>query len=228
MKIAVAVFVKTPGVSPLKTRLAASIGETAAHGFYIRSLKCIQEMLVYTKKEMEKQNSTKLDLYWCLGDKGDQKFWKDFELIYQPSGGLGDRLSVIYDQLLADHDQVFFVGGDCPQISSDTLLKAQKLLIEQSEFVFGPAADGGFYLFLSARPVPRKLWEDVTYSCDTTLNDLTDKLADVGRSIHFLDVEQDVDTLEDLNNLAGLLANQPADDFPAHTKLRSWIENFTT
>ena len=40
---AIALFVKTPGLSPVKTRLAASIGAEAALGLYRLCLRCVDE-----------------------------------------------------------------------------------------------------------------------------------------------------------------------------------------
>ncbi len=57
MKIAIAIFVKTPGVSPLKTRLAASLGQEKALHFYKLSLKCIISTL----------EETAINPYWAVG-----------------------------------------------------------------------------------------------------------------------------------------------------------------
>ena len=59
MNIAIAIFVKTPGISPIKTRLAASIGQQKAEDFYRLSLKS----LVSTLKEID------ITPYWAVGGK---------------------------------------------------------------------------------------------------------------------------------------------------------------
>ena len=48
MKIAIAIFVKTPNVSPLKTRLAASLGKEKSLHFYKLSLNSIVSTLKQT------------------------------------------------------------------------------------------------------------------------------------------------------------------------------------
>ena len=45
IKTAVAIFVKTPGLSPLKTRLAAGIGNTAAQEIYNHCVKALTQTL---------------------------------------------------------------------------------------------------------------------------------------------------------------------------------------
>jgi glycosyltransferase A (GT-A) superfamily protein (DUF2064 family) len=45
MKLPLAVFVKTPGLSPIKTRLAASVGEQKALEFYRRSLRVTEAVV---------------------------------------------------------------------------------------------------------------------------------------------------------------------------------------
>ena len=45
MKCAIAIFAKTIGLSPVKTRLAVSIGQDKAEQFYRLSIACIEDVL---------------------------------------------------------------------------------------------------------------------------------------------------------------------------------------
>ena len=60
MSIALAIFVKTPSLSPVKTRLAQSIGEDKAIAFYMLCLEAIKE----TAKQID------ADVVWAVGRKG--------------------------------------------------------------------------------------------------------------------------------------------------------------
>ena len=55
--VAVVTFVKTPGKSPIKTRLAKQIGVTRALEFYITSLNETYKTIETLKSEMEKDVS---------------------------------------------------------------------------------------------------------------------------------------------------------------------------
>ena len=62
---AVATFVKTPGISPLKTRLAKEIGEESAINFYNLSLNAIRNVL----KAAEQESQKTLKPYWAVAEK---------------------------------------------------------------------------------------------------------------------------------------------------------------
>ena len=60
---AIAVFVKTPGLSPVKTRLAATIGTAAAEQFYTHCTEAIRETLETASKTMD------IVPFWAVGEE---------------------------------------------------------------------------------------------------------------------------------------------------------------
>ena len=148
MTAACAAFVKTPGLSPVKTRLAAALGEEVAAEFYDLSWRAVEQVL----SEME------FTPYWAVAESGGLLSWPSFPCIWQGEGGLAERLNHVYGALLAKHEIVYLVGADCPQISAADFAAARAALADGTDFAIGPAHDGGFYLLAGARPIPRARW----------------------------------------------------------------------
>lgn len=194
-KIALAMFVKTPGFSPVKTRLAASLGTDAATNLYIRSIKAIEETVT-----MAKSISADLHPVWAVAEPAalDNPLWAHFEQLGQESGDLGDRLSNIHDQISSRFRSWIFIGADSPQLPHSLFVYVATLLRStQPIIVVGPARDGGFYLFGSNVNLDPNIWRGLQYSSDTTLGQLLLRLPkDV--PVTMLPTEQDMDTQQDL------------------------------
>ena len=92
---------------------------------------------------------------------------------------------------------VVVVGSDIPDLASDHIWRAFKAL-GNHDAVFGPAADGGYWLVgLSRRTVPRELFASVRWSGPHAL---TDTIATLGprASVAMLETLCDIDTADDL------------------------------
>lgn len=196
MKIALAIFVKTPGYSDVKTRLAASIGRVRAEEFYLHSIKAIESVALELKN-----SSTGIEPIWALAESESlhHPLWEKLDRIYQGEGDLGQRLSCIHDQLFNRFDIVYFIGADSPHLSV-TFLKNSILDFSQersSSFQLGEALDGGFYLLGMKSKIPSRVWTSITYSSDTTSKQLKEKILNIG-AIAEIKKEFDVDIYEDL------------------------------
>lgn len=202
----VVVFVKTPGVSPLKTRLAADIGTSAAETFYRRSVDAVRAVV----ERAVEGTSGLLTPYWAVAEANARAhpMWRGWETLPQGAGELGARLSHIYDTILARHDFALLIGADAPQITPALLESAARLAAASGDFLIGPAEDGGFYLFGGSRDLDPTLWAQVPYSDPRTTRVLTSLLAPLG-PIRWLPPLFDVDTAEELARLRAALAEQP-------------------
>jgi len=189
MKTAVAAFVKTPGLSPVKTRLAADIGDDKAEEVYLDLVE---------KTRLALTNTFNITPYWAVGEKEgvNSPLWQDFQRLYTGEGDLAVRMSRIYNCLLVKYQAAIIIGSDCPDISPFHLKKAIEL-IKEGKFVFGPTYDGGFYLFGGAQHVPVDIWKKVEYSRDDTLANLLPLIEKLGEVV-MLDKLHDVDTVDDL------------------------------
>lgn len=206
---AIAVFVKTPGLSPLKTRLAAGIGADKAMEFYRLSLSAVESVI----------GESDVRGFWAVGEKEGvaDPLWQGMEKLYTGEGDLGDRQNNIYETIRNDFNNVILIGADAPQVSPQIIAQAISAL-ERNDFVIGPAHDGGYYLFGGRVPLSRDVWANVKYSCDTTRIDLIERLPSAPAILPML---SDVDTQ---TNLADIVAQMPPYPNAAQRTLINWIE----
>lgn len=219
MTTALAIFVKTPGRSRVKTRLAAGIGEPQAMAFHRLAARAVADVAGKVRTDR-----TGFHPYWAVAEHdalGDA-CWSDLPRCWQGDGSLGDRLHRIYDDLLAQHERVLLVGADAPQLTADLLQRALAALDQPATpFVLGEADDGGFWLFGGRRPVPATVWSSVVYSQADTAMQLRAALQVQG-AIATLASLTDVDEATDLATLADALATL-SDPLPAQQQLAHWL-----
>jgi len=221
---AIAIFVKTPGLSPLKTRLAASIGRESAETFF----KLSTEMLLAKVNDLSSQNSN-ITPFWAVAEKEaiDHVQWSTLPTIWQETGDLGGRLNTIYSKLKATFDCVLLIGADSPQIPLETFKEATNyLLVSDSStlpprFVIGPAFDGGFYLFGGNSTLPSFFWNDIPYSTVLAGSEIYSRATSLG-SVLRLNEELDVDTIEDLQILKTHFQK-----IEGSTTLPQWLTNLS-
>jgi rSAM/selenodomain-associated transferase 1 len=190
MKPGLAIFVKTPDLSPIKTRLAEHIGEPAALAFYRHSVDAV--------RAVAKACRPFLDPCWAVAEEEGvhADIWADLPALWQGGGGLGERLHTVYSSLLQSHRPVLLIGADAPQLTAELLRRALRKL-ECAPYLIGKASDGGFWLFGGSQAVPREVWSDVRYSANSTADELSRRLAAHG-AIDYLDTLTDVDRAADL------------------------------
>ena len=210
MNIAIAVFVKTPGLSPLKTRLAASIGTERAEDFYRLSLRSIENTL----------SKINITAYWAVGEIVglDNPLWQRLDKIHTGDGDLGDRQSHVYHQLLKKYEAVILIGADAPQLSVKTIEKAIEKL-KTHELIIGPANDGGYYLLAGRQAIQTKVWADTPWSAENTRERLIENLE---TTPYILNPLTDVDTEEDLETM---LSEMPNTLNKSQYKLKEWIKH---
>lgn len=164
---AIAIFVKTPGLSPLKTRLAADIGEDRALAFYRLCLDAVEETA----------RKSRAKAYWAVAEKErlSDPLWQGLERLHTGTGTLGERQSAVYSALREYHHNVMLIGADCPQLTPETPDKAFRAL-DSHDFVIGPARDGGYVFFAGRRALKKEVWTSVEYSRPSTCVELCTKL----------------------------------------------------
>lgn len=193
---ALVIFVKTPGLTPVKTRLAASIGQASAEAFYKLSLAATAAL---GKKLRE--HILDIKIYWAVAEHDGLKktIWSDFPTISQGTGSLGDRLSFVYSAILERHSFACFIGSDSPHLTvkelEDGVLLTKKNL--GKNFVLGETSDGGFYFFGGSTILPPRIWQSVEYGTSKTAAQLKKRIAEFGE-IDSMATNFDIDILEDL------------------------------
>ncbi|MDR1989884.1 MAG: DUF2064 domain-containing protein [Acidobacteriaceae bacterium] len=209
---AIAIFVKTPEVSPVKTRLAASIGNVAAQRFYLASAAAVASVV--------RRCGTALSPYWAVAER-ETDAWSGFPAIWQGEGDLGERMERVYGELLAAHGSALLIGADIPQVTP-ALLTAAATAVHAGDapYVIGPAKDGGFWLVGGRQPVPVAAWRETPYSQANTLDVFTRALRHAGKYTR-LDTLTDADSLADVPELLRELADLESPT-PEQIALAAW------
>lgn len=186
MNTAIAIFVKTPSLSPVKTRLAASLGKAKALEFFSLSLKAVEESVA----------ASGADLYWAVAEEEglNDPLWQQHQRLYTGEGDLGQRQQHVYQSLRQQYTKVILIGADAPQLSQELLHKAIETLDKQ-QLVIGPATDGGYYLFGGGIDLATEVWSNIPWSTEQTLQSLQQRLPVQPALLPAL---TDVDTAEDL------------------------------
>lgn len=214
--VALAIFVKTPGLSPLKTRLANSqldggqtLGRIKAEQLYRAFIKATAAMA--------KKLNNNITVYWAVTEPEamDDPLWQDFQRIGSTPPyldieqiNLGHRLAHVYNTLHAQHNGVIIIGSDSPQIDYQTIENtASAIHTTEPSCIFGPSVDGGFYLFASQNDVPSSFWQQCQYSQSDTYANLKRAFSQ-HYAISELAHLQDIDTLADLYTLREDLQSQ--------------------
>jgi len=208
MNTAVAVFVKTPSLSPVKTRLSATIGKPKAEAFYLLSLKAVAKTL----------RNVAVKPIWAVGEKEalNDPLWEEFEVLHTGEGDLGNRQHHIYQSLLKRYDKVLLMGSDSPQLCPIIFQDAITAL-DQHDFVIGPARDGGYYLFGGRLGLMEQNWTAVPWSVNCTREKLEAELP--SKAFH-LKMLTDVDHQEDLEQILQEMPEQMSDE---QKQLVEWI-----
>lgn len=191
MSTAIALFVKTPELSPVKTRLAAAVGAEAALEVYRASIDCVVASIRHTM----------LHPYWAVAEAEGVAYWREWPVVVQSEGDLGERMRSVYQRLIARHQAVLLIGADAPAVSPDLLNEAAACLERPGRRVIAPASDGGFVLFGANADLAHGSWSEVRYGAPDTMAQFLDR---VGHElpVHVQAVQQDLDTQSDLAALA--------------------------
>ncbi|MEQ1789030.1 MAG: DUF2064 domain-containing protein [Rickettsiales bacterium] len=219
MSAAIAVFAKTLGLSPVKTRLAASIGKERAEYFYQLCLEVVEEILSITIANITPPPTP----YWAIAEQEalTHPAWQNMNQIWTGDGDLGQRLHNIYSSLRKNYGTVILTGTDCPQLNNKNIEQAISYLSKNSGFVIGKALDGGFYLFAGNVDIDCPMWTQTPYSVSSTCEILAKKLS-AQNDIHYLNELSDVDIIEDLQTL---LLHRADMTLPSQKKLLRWIDD---
>ena len=212
----IAIFVKTPGRSAVKTRLAAAIGTERAEGFH---------RLAALSVEAAVRGVAGVQGYYAVAEPGEAVAdWPGLPSLWQGPGGLGERMATVYSELLRRHRLAFLIGADVPQVTPEAIGRAVMTVADQAapRYVVAPSPDGGFWLIGGNRPIPRQRWTEVEYSRPTTRLAFMEGLADLGEVV-VAETLTDVDEAADLAAVRAALRQtlRPTD---AQRRLTSFLE----
>ncbi len=192
----IAIMLKTPGLSPVKTRLAKSIGQKQAEDFHLLSSYAVASVIKQLASQFE------LSAYYAVAEQEalNHDYWQDLNTINQGTGGLGERMAYVYQWLLQRHQYAVLIGADIPQINQRAVLPAIYGLSNtphNHQLCFAPSVDGGFWLIGGQCPIPNRIWIETEYSLATTGQQFLQAIQPLG-NIQLLEPLSDIDEASDL------------------------------
>ena len=122
-----------------------------------------------------------------------------FHLFAQQGKDLGERLDNIFIHKLSQgYQAVTIIDSDTPDLPGSLVAQAfQWLASGSADAVFGPCADGGYYL-VGLRKAHSDLFDEVPWSTADVLAKSLQKAEVLGLQVRLLPQWNDLDTFEDL------------------------------
>lgn len=188
MEDALIIFIKNPVKGKVKTRIAQTAGEDAAHAIYLA-------LMEHTRFITSKVNADRLLFYSDAIQWDDPWSAEQFQKHLQQGYSLGDRICHAFENAFSRYRRVVIIGSDCPGLSSGIIQQAFELLRE-APMVLGPALDGGYYLLGLQEHTPC-LFEDIDWGTPSVLEQTLAKGARRGISPRLLPILPDIDTEAD-------------------------------
>ena len=213
-EIPVCIFAKPPVPAEVKTRLIAALGAESAAGL-------AEAMLLDVWLTVESCPGVRPVLATTRPGEFPMRVPAE-DVWLQGEGGLGERIERIVARGLGQASAVIAVGADSLGLTAFHLQSAVELM-QASDAVVGPSADGGFYL-LGLRRCPPGLFADLPWSTARTRQALEMRLAEHGFTIAELESLFDIDYPADLRLLEQHLSCDPS----LESATRAWyVENKT-
>jgi rSAM/selenodomain-associated transferase 1 len=183
------IFVRNPVYGKVKTRLAATLGDTLA-------LKVYCFLLDHTAKLTETIDAKRIVYYSEFIGSGD--VWDGTCLkAIQHGRDLGERMSNAFnEQLKSTSAKAVLIGSDCYALTSKIIHDAFRYL-DQYDVVIGPALDGGYYLIGMNRP-HKELFDKILWSTASVLEETRLRCQKQGLRYYLLPALPDIDEEKDL------------------------------
>lgn len=185
------IFTRNPELGKCKTRLAATVGDQAALQIY-------RFLLVHTVTVTRNLDQHKVVYY-------SDNIWEDdlwdktiYEKQLQEGADLGERMADAFKKGFdAGFENIVIIGSDMYDLAPSDLEEAfQKLL--SSEYVLGPAHDGGYYL-LGMKKYNPDLFKNKKWGTSTVLQDTLNNLK--GQSTYLMKTKNDIDVYDDIKDI---------------------------
>ena len=184
------IFIKNPVKGNVKTRLAKTMGEEKALQIYKSLLNHTQEITVELP-------CTKMVFYSDFVDENDNWKNEDYKKHLQHGINLGERMLNAFNLgFNKNFREILIIGSDCFELNKDIISKAFDALAT-SQFVIGPAKDGGYYL-LGMKKIYKVIFENKIWSTASVLADTIQDFEKNNASYFLLSKLTDIDEEKDL------------------------------
>lgn len=187
-KKALIIFTRNPESGKCKTRLAKTIGDDAALNIY-------KHLLKHTASITEKLTVDKFVFYSENIIKNDVWHPDVFKKKLQNGSDLGERMHQAFAELFnLGYEKVIIIGSDLLDLNEALITEAFQQL-NPSDFVIGPAKDGGYYL-LGMKRLNSEVFQNKDWGTDSVLKATLENLQN--NNVHLLKELNDIDTFEDI------------------------------
>ncbi len=188
---ALIVLAKNLVYGKVKTRLAATIGDSAAFAVYEKLLTHTQKVTSHLPCDKFLFNSDFID---------DENPWEAYIKTIQTGQSIGERMKNAFEQIFEkSYKQVVIIGTDCPELTADAILIAFEKL-NNYDVVIGPASDGGYYLMGLKKLYP-DLFQNISWSTSAVLSTTVTICKNLSLKYILLKELHDVDEEKDLKYL---------------------------
>ncbi len=210
MKEALVLMAKAPLVGQVKTRLIGALTAEQATELYVCFLRDTFAVMEAVQEEREQ-----LSLALCYTPAEELEAFETAEfdgclLLAQRGDDLGERLhNCLVDFFELGFGSVVILGADSPTLPAALIYEAFERLLTPDQVVFGPAADGGFYL-VGMNRLPSQLFAQIAWSAENTLSQIQSRAEPLHLAMSFLPEWYDIDSPADLQHLREQIAADQA------------------
>jgi len=197
---ALLIFAKWPAPGAVKTRLSPPLTADEAANLYrcmfldtmaaTASLTGITRILCYDGVNVEKQF---------------RELAPDVHIARQQGEGLGERMQSAFGEAFdKGFSAIAVIGTDAPHLATTQIDAAFNRLAEgDTDLVFGPSDDGGYYLLAMKQQHP-ELFREIPWSSATVLEKSLARAAAAGLRTALLPGGFDLDTVDELHRFMAL------------------------
>lgn len=181
-------FTRHPELGKCKTRLAKKIGNQKALEVYSYLLQHTANVTKNVKADKQ---------VWYATQAVENDIWNHeyYTKKAQQGEDLGARMSYAFAEGFQEgYDKILIVGSDLLDINAALIEDAFEKL-DKTDFVLGPAQDGGYYL-LGMKSFRKEIFEDKNWSTASVFNDTLISMGD--KSVTLLETLNDIDEYEDM------------------------------
>ena len=185
---ALLIFIRTPELGKVKTRLAKTIGNEKALAVY-------NDLLLHTMIETRTIECDKFVFYDATINNNDIWSVEYYKKKIQSDGDLGQRMYDAFETLFKmGYQNCVIVGSDLLDLKASIIETAFEKLVTH-DVAIGPAEDGGYYL-LGLKRNNSLIFQNKNWGTETVFKATMKDLEDYRVSL--LETLNDIDTFEDL------------------------------
>lgn len=201
---AIIIFTRIPAAGQTKTRLMP----------YLTPGECRKLHLCFLQDIAVQCRGMKADLFVCYTPEGSDRVLRDIfgakaAYFHQEGADLGERMEHGLRHVLAQgYQSCVLIGTDIPEIQSSDFRQAFAAL-KTSDVVFGPTADGGYYL-VGMNQLHPEVFSRQSYGHGSVLANTMRTLRETRLKISSIRTLHDLDTREDLCGYRERMRRNPA------------------